>query len=160
MMAADKVRIIPKTSDATAAPGKLEHLKDLKGFMISDPAPDIRGWVVVLPDRRTVGTVDDLVVDTSDRSLRYVEVKAYHDVIGTEDDEWVLVPARTASIDDRGQRVIIERLPVDGFAAAPRFARGVPNKSQEQQIHDSFGVDILGEIIRDELPSGGDQPII
>ena len=160
MMAADKIRIVPKTDDATVAPGSLEHLSDLKHFMINDPAPDIRGWDVELPDRRTVGTLEDLIVDTTDLSVRYVEVKAYHDVLGTDDDESLLVPVQRAQIDDREQRVIIDRLPAAGLAAAPRFARGAPNKSQEQQIQDFFGVDILGELIRDELPGGGDQPII
>ena len=160
MMNADKIRVVPKTDDAAVAPGLLRHMSDLKHFMIADPAPDIRGWEVELRDRQTVGVVTDLIVDTTDLSVRYVEVKTYHDVLGTEDDEWVLVPVQSARINEREQRLVIDRLPATGLAAAPRFARGAPTKSQEQQIQEYFGIDIMQELIRDELPTSGDQPII
>ena len=159
MLTADRIRIVPKTADAAVARGLLEHLIDLKGYVIADPAPDIRGWKVELPDQRAVGTLDDLIVDTTDLSVRYVEVKVDHRVLGTTDDEWVLVPVQRAQIDDREHHVIIDRLPATGLAAAPRFSRGVPTKSQEQQIQEYFGIDIMGELIRNELPAN-DEPII
>lgn len=159
MLTADQIRIVPKTADATVARGQLEHLTDLKGYMIADPAPDIRGWEVELPDRRTVGTLNDLIVDTNDLSVRYLEVKVDHRVLGTEDDEWVLVPVQRGRIDDREQHVTIDRLPATGLAAAPRFSRGVPTKPQEQQIQEYFGIDIMAELIRDESPSN-ERPTI
>src|SRR5579872_5739745 len=126
------------------APGLLEHLSNLKGYKIEDPAPDIRGWEVDLADRRKVGSVDDLIVDTQDLSVRYLEAKARHEVLGTDDDEWVLLPVQRARIDDQNKKVIIDRLPETGLGEAPRFARGVPNKSQEQQIQAYYGVDVMG----------------
>lgn len=160
MLAASKIRVMPKTNDASAPPGSLEHLSDLKHFMISDPAPDIRGWTVEFPDRRKVGTVDDLMVDTTDLSVRYVETNVDHRLLGTDDDESLLVPVQLARVDDKAERVIIDRLPTTGLAAAPRFARGVPTKAQEQQLQEYFGIDIMSELIRDELPASRDEPVI
>ncbi len=160
MIDADKIRVMPKTDDAAVAPGLLEHMSDLKHFMIAHGTPDVRGWEVELPDRLTVGVVTDLIVDTTDLSARYLEIKTYHDVLGADDDQWVLVPTQCARINDREQRVVIDRLPATGLAAAPRFARRPPTKLQEQQIQEYFGVDIMAELIRDELPAGGDQPIV
>jgi hypothetical protein len=160
MIDADKIRVMPKTDDAAVAPGLLEHMSDLKHFVIADRTPDIRGWEVELRDRQTVGVVTDLIVDTTDLSARYLEIKTYHDAVGTDDDQWVLVPVQCARINEREQRVIIDRLPATGLAAAPHFASRPPTKSQEQEIQEYFGIDIMAQLIRDELPAGGDQSII
>jgi len=44
--------------------------------MIAEPDPDIRGWKVVLTDGQPVGKVDDVIVDTSDMTVRYLEVSS------------------------------------------------------------------------------------
>jgi hypothetical protein len=150
MMNAEEIRIVPKNDDATVAPGLLRHLSEMRGFMIADPAPDIRGWKVELPDRCKVGSVSDLIVDTTDRSVRYLEVKADRHVLGTDDDEWMLIPVRPARIDDKEETVIVDRLPATGLAGAPRFTRGVPTKAQEQQLQEYYGPDVVGDIIQDE----------
>jgi len=139
MMTADEIRVVPKSDDAKTVPGLLRHFSELKGFKVADPAPDIDGWKVELPNERKVGTVDDLIIDTTDLSVRYLEVKADHEALGTDDDEWVLIPVRRARIDDGEHRVIVDGLPAVGIAGAPRFTRGVPTKAQEQQLQEYFG---------------------
>jgi sporulation protein YlmC with PRC-barrel domain len=133
-----KMRIVPRTDDAYVAPGLLAHLKDLKEFMIADPSSDIRGWRVTRRDGRRVGTVDDLVVETTELEVRYLEVQLDHDVIGSPEDRWVLVPARASRIHDMHDRVVIDWLPVAGLAGAPRCFRATPNAQQERAIRDYF----------------------
>jgi sporulation protein YlmC with PRC-barrel domain len=133
-----KMRIVPRTDDAHVAPGMLAHLKDLKEFMIADASSDIRGWRVTRRDGRRVGTVDDFIVETTELEVRYLEVQLDHDVIGSAEDRWVLVPARAARIHDMHDRVVIDWLPVAGLAGAPRSARRTPSAEQERAIRAYF----------------------
>jgi sporulation protein YlmC with PRC-barrel domain len=133
-----KMRIVPRTEDAYVAPGMLAHLKDLKEFMIADASSDIRGWRVTRRDGRSVGAVDDLIVETTELEVRYLAVQLDHDVIGSAEDRWVLVPARAARIHDIHDRVVIDWLPVAGLAGAPHTARATPNAAQERAIRDYF----------------------
>jgi hypothetical protein len=135
---ARKIHLKPKTDDASVAPGMLAHLSDLHDFRIGEAEPDIRGWTVVLPDDRRVGKVDDLIVDTTDMTARYIEMKVDHHVLNTNEDTWVLVPIGAARIDDRGDVVRIDRLPSTGLAGAPRFERGAPTAAQQRAIHEYY----------------------
>jgi sporulation protein YlmC with PRC-barrel domain len=133
-----KMRIVPRTDDAYVAPGMLAHLKDLNGFMIADPSSDIRGWRVTRRDGRRIGTVDDLIVETTELEVRYLEVQVDHDVNGSAEDTWVLVPARAARIHDMHDRIVIDWLPLAGLAGAPRTSRIVPSAEQERAIRAYF----------------------
>jgi sporulation protein YlmC with PRC-barrel domain len=146
------IPIVPTDDDASVAPGMLMHLSDMRGFTLPDPLPDVRGWKVELPDGRRVGTVEDLIVDTDSLDVKYVEVKVDHDVAGTDDDSWVLVPISAARLDDEDERVIVDRLPAGGVAGAPRQFAGhpVPTREQERAVRDYFGTE-------SRAPKGGGQ---
>jgi sporulation protein YlmC with PRC-barrel domain len=133
------IQVVPKRDDATVEPDALEHLSDMKDFMIADPDPDIRGWKVVLPDGTKVGKVDDLIVDTSTMTVRYLEVKLDHHVLGTDEDTWRLVPVGTARVDDKEHVVVLDRLPVAGLAGAPKHARGIPTREQQRELDEYYG---------------------
>jgi sporulation protein YlmC with PRC-barrel domain len=116
----------------------LAHLKNLKEFMIADASSDIRGWRVTRRDGQRVGTVDDLIVETTELEVRYLEVQLDHDVIGSAEDRWVLVPARAARIHDMHHKVVIDWLPVAGLTGASRSSRATPSAVQERAIRDYF----------------------
>jgi sporulation protein YlmC with PRC-barrel domain len=138
-MATGDLHIEPKSDDATAPLGMLAHLSDLHDFRLAEGEPDIRGWDVVLPDGRRAGKVEDLIVDTDDLSVRYLEVRVRGEILGTDEDTYVLVPVSAARLDDDDDRVVVDRLPGTGLAAAPRFARGVPTDEQERSIREYYG---------------------
>jgi hypothetical protein len=133
------IHIEPKTDDASAPKGQLAHLRDLKDWKIADGEPDIRGWLVILPDGQLAGRVEDLVVDTDDMAVRYLELKVLHEVAGTEDDTYLLVPVSAARLDEEDPVVIVDRLPTPGITRAPAFGRGVPTREQERAIREFYG---------------------
>jgi sporulation protein YlmC with PRC-barrel domain len=133
-----KIRIVPKDDDASVLPGMLLHLSDIKGFMVADSVPDFRGWEVVLRDGRRVGTVDDLIVDTTALDVKYLEVKVDREVMAASEDTWVLVPATAAHIREKDDRVVVDWLPVAGIAGAPRSSRESPTHADERAIQDYF----------------------
>ena len=116
--------LFPKDDDASVVPGELAHLSDLSDYAIADPAPDIRGWTIKLKDGRTIGKVDDLIVDTDHLVVRFLEVKLSRDLWGADDVEWMLVPIKAARLDDQHDVVIIDHIPVGGLDNAPRSRRG------------------------------------
>jgi hypothetical protein len=135
-----EIKVVPKKDDAAPPPsGELAPLSSLKDYMIADPLPDIRGWMVTLPDGWKVGKVDDLLVDTDALAVRYIEVKVDHHALGTDEDTWMLVPIGAARVDDENDVIIVDRLPKAGLAEAPRFARGLPSREQERALSDYYG---------------------
>jgi hypothetical protein len=49
-------------------------LRNLRGYRIADGDPDVRGWEVVGGDGRRIGSVNDLLVDTAEGKVRYLDV--------------------------------------------------------------------------------------
>lgn len=64
------------TGDLDAAlPGSpVTPLRRLHAYRIAAGDPDVRGWQVLGADGRTIGEVDDLLVDTRALKVRYLEV--------------------------------------------------------------------------------------
>jgi sporulation protein YlmC with PRC-barrel domain len=140
------IRIVSKRDDAPAvAPGLLAHLSDLDDdYMIADPVPDMRDWVVTLPDGRRVGVVDDIVIDTTTMTAKYVEVRVDAEVLLGDENRWVLVPVEAARVDADGLRVIIEHVPVGGLADVPRPDRRVPTAEEQSAILRYFEIVEIG----------------
>jgi sporulation protein YlmC with PRC-barrel domain len=130
------LQIVPKRDNPHAiAPGLLAHLSDVEDdYMIADSVPDFRRWPVTLRDGRRVGTVDDVVLDTSTMTGKYVEVKVDHDVLLSDEDRWVLVPVESVRLDDRESRIVIDHLPVGGLADAPRHRDRLPTLEEQRAI--------------------------
>ncbi|MEP7065132.1 MAG: PRC-barrel domain-containing protein [Gemmatimonadota bacterium] len=134
-MMMQKLRIVPRTDDDVyVAPGLLAHLKKLKGLTITSADSDIRGWMVTARDGRRVGTVDDLIVETSMLEVRYLEVRLDFDILGRADDSWVLVPARLARLHDARALVMIDSMSARGIVGAPRSSREAPTACEERAI--------------------------
>jgi photosynthetic reaction center H subunit len=130
-----RIRLLPKDDDAGVEPGALVHYSNLRDYFIADPDPDIRGWKVVLPDGRRVGTVEDLVVDSTNLIVKYLELKVDKAFLVDDYEKWMLVPIRSIRLDRAAETVTIDRLPTGGLANAPGSARRrLPTPEQERVI--------------------------
>ena len=79
---------------------RLTALSEMKDYKVSAEDPDVRGWDVVAADGQQVGTVRDLMVDTSQMKAEYLAVSS----LSGED---LLVPAASAQLDAAGRRVLL-----------------------------------------------------
>jgi hypothetical protein len=59
----------------TATPSQIAPLKELKDYKVAKEDPDVRGWNVIGRDGRMVGEVHDLLVDTGEMRVRYLDVE-------------------------------------------------------------------------------------
>ena len=87
-------------STGAATSHQLARLDELDDFEIADGEPDIRGWSVKSADGKEVGTVENLIADPDAMEIRYLEVKVKHELLGTKDDEQVLIPIGAARLQD------------------------------------------------------------
>jgi sporulation protein YlmC with PRC-barrel domain len=125
--------------NAGVAPGLLIPLSKIEDeYILPDPLPDFRGWKVTLPDGRRVGKVSDLIVDTDQMVVKYLEVKVDRDVMGADDDTYRLVPIAAARLDDDDEAVVIDRLPGTSLADVPRHTRGAPTREQERALREHY----------------------
>jgi len=87
-----------------------EHLKplsELSTFKIEPGDPDPRGWNVVTTDGRTVGEVDDLVVDTSAMKVRqFIVALSDSGSSSATRDQMVLIDAAEADLRPDARQVI------------------------------------------------------
>ncbi|HEX6058897.1 MAG TPA: DUF2382 domain-containing protein [Gemmatimonadaceae bacterium] len=118
---------------------RLARLGELDDFKVADGDPDIRGWEVKTSDGRTVGKVEELIVDTGAMRARYMEVNADKDAVGGAEDRYVLVPMGTARLDEEDDTVIVTRLPTGGFGGVPAYTRGRVDRAYEQALQASYG---------------------
>jgi uncharacterized protein (TIGR02271 family) len=88
----------------------LVPLHRLEEFKIAEGSADVRGWEVVAADGATIGTVGEMLVDTTAMEVRYLVVKLGAGWAGAAAAGAVNVPVREARIDSAGGRVYLNTL--------------------------------------------------
>jgi sporulation protein YlmC with PRC-barrel domain len=146
-----------KDKHNTVTDSRLIRLEELKGFKVAEGDQDIRGWAVKTPDGKKIGKVEELIVDPAERRVRYMEIKADGKTLGFDHDQHILVPIGAARLQDKGDDVLLERLPAQGLAGVPPYQRGSPiTRDYETSLRNYYGaaaVDSSSDYYRDDLYS-------
>ena len=145
-MTSNTIHIEPKRDDAPAvATGLLVHFGDLdEDYVVVDPVPDFRDWALTLPDGRHIGTVDDLIIDTSTMTAKYLEVHVARDAHLGHNERWILIPVEAVHVDGDESRVVIDHLPSGGLNGAPRQRGLVPTADEQRVIYTYFELQSAG----------------
>ena len=104
------------------AVGRLAHLDELDDYKVADGEPDVRGWRVKTADGRTIGKVEDLLVDCGLMQVRYLEVELDRKALDLPEDRHVLLPVADARLNDDDD-VVLVRAGAAEFAGLPAYAR-------------------------------------
>jgi uncharacterized protein (TIGR02271 family) len=88
----------------------LKPLSEVSNYTVEKGDPDPRGFTVVGPDGRQLGTVDDLIIDTAAMKVRYLVVKKS----GTEahradTTDSILLPVADVEVRSSSEQVIARR---------------------------------------------------
>jgi len=113
--------------------GVLVHTKDLDDFDLPDDVPDPRGWDVRSADGTKIGEVDDMLFDTAERRIRYIEVALDRSIAKDTGRDYVLIPIGQARLNDDSDDVIIEFSTTD-IAATPRYDRTALSRDYETSL--------------------------
>jgi len=118
----------------TRALRTLSRLTELDGFEIADGEPDIRGWTVTTRDGLDIGTVDNLIADPELMKVRYIEVKTKHALLGTKNDEHILIPIGAARLNDEEDVVTLNEILATGIHNIPRFGNTPLTTENERML--------------------------
>ena len=132
--------------EPTVTVGPLSAMADLQ---VADGEPDIRGWNVVGQDRRTIGTVHDLVVDSAELKVRYMDVEMRRAVIAADHDRHVLIPIGYARLDEDDDRVLVNNIATTAAGSLPAFEHAPITREQEVALHQTYA---------DASPAAGAMP--
>jgi len=125
----DQVNIRTNPDDVAT----LAHTRDIDDFDVPKDSPDPRGWDVRSPDGTKIGKVEDLIVDTGEGRVRYVEIALDKDFAKDAARDYALVPIGQARLDDDNDDVIVEMSAAD-LAGAPRYNRKELSRDYETSL--------------------------
>lgn len=113
----------------------LVHAKDVDHFKIPDGQPDPRGWSVKSADGTTLGKVEDLLFDTGEQRIRYIEVRTDGDLKKHGGRDYFLLPIGTARLDDEHDDVVVS-MSAQEFTGVPVYERGKVSREYESSLRD------------------------
>jgi hypothetical protein len=119
----------------------LAELRQLDDYVIAADDPDIRGWEVKtaagLGDR-TVGRVEDLLVDRDTLRVRYILVCLDKEAIATTRDRRILVPVGVARLEEHADQVRLDGYTTGHLVGTPEFRPGNLTRHYEATVRRRF----------------------
>jgi len=120
-----------------AAHESMVPLSELRDYEVADDSVDVRGWTVSGSDGRDLGTVYDLIVDSTTMQARYLVVSLSdkaHATPGSGTSQPVLVPVSRARVHESDNRVHLDSTGA-GLGQLPRYQ----GKQVERDYNETFG---------------------
>jgi uncharacterized protein (TIGR02271 family) len=99
----------------------LKPLSELPDYKVEPGDPDPRGWTVISTDGRSLGRVEDLVIDTSAMKVRHLIVSPAHGASSDSSTGTTLLDASNVDIRNDAHQIVARSLPsgyTGGSAAA------------------------------------------
>jgi uncharacterized protein (TIGR02271 family) len=112
-------------------------LGQLDDFKVAEGDPDVRGWEVVASDGRTIGEVDELLIDTNAMKVRYLDVEVENGLMA-EPDRHVLVPIGYARLDRSADRVMVDHIASTDLRTMPAYDQSPVTRDYETSVRNSF----------------------
>jgi len=108
----------------------LMPLNRLDDFKVADGYQDVRGWSVVGQDGDKIGKVDDLLVDTNARQVRYLGVDLDRGLLsGRSHSGHVLIPIENVQLD-RKDKVHLTSIGRNEILSLPTYEAGSFGRAQ------------------------------
>ena len=96
-------------------------LGQLAGVTIPEQITDVRGWEVIGSDDRSVGSVEDLLVDPGTREVEYLIVARESEVLSADGEPIALVPWSAARLDTGNTQVVLDGMSSSDFGTLPGY---------------------------------------
>lgn len=131
----------------------LFYPNELTGFELEAEMPDMRGWEVKDRDRKTIGKVDDFLVNKEMEQIVYLDIKVDDSIlldeeavgadrkefINTEGEDHLLLPVGLVSVDEADEAIITDEIGYRIFANAKRRKKGAPiDRDYEEVLLNSY----------------------
>lgn len=122
---------------------KLYYLDELSDYKVADDYCDVRGWEVKDADDRTIGKVDDLLVNKEAERVVYLDVQVdksviedghetysvpagngVHGFLDKDGDDHIIIPVGMATLDEENRKVLCNEINYKTFTKTSRFSKG------------------------------------
>jgi len=113
---------------------ELDHSK----FEIVKDEPDIRGWDVRYKNGEKIGSVEELILDTKAKKVRYMIVDLDENELRLEHRK-IVVPIGFAELDKGNDDVMIPNVSVDQLCSLPDYKRNSLTPDLERRVASVFG---------------------
>lgn len=125
--------------------GRLASLGELEDFDVVDEDPDPRGWEVIAADGRVIGSVHELIVDTTALKVRYLDCGVDEEALGLDrEGRHILVPVGYARLDEANENVIVDAISSADVRNLPAYG-GLPvTRAYEEGLRTRFTGSIGG----------------
>lgn len=120
---------------------RLARVNDLDDYKVADNDPDIRGWDVRTAQGLDIGEVDGLIADPATMHVRYIEIEAEGKHLGTDRNDYLLVPIESARLDDDEEIVILGAFPEAGLRGVPRFGRDDLTADHDRKLSEFYALE-------------------
>lgn len=133
------------TMEMGADLSNLTPLSALHDYDVSDDDSDVRGWDVIASDGKKIGEVEELLVDTSARRVRYLVVDVDTSLrSGMGQGGNVLIPVEGARLDDRNNKVLVSSVGSTNLSSlsaydSSQFQRGSMSRGTETSARQRVG---------------------
>jgi hypothetical protein len=115
----------------------LRPLRELRNVAFAGNDADVRGWSVEAADGESAGVVDDLIVDTAVREIRYAIVML------SGDERRVLIPVGFLRLDRGAAVVRAPGLSADDVRALPAYGGGEVDRDAEDATRAALEARVL-----------------
>ncbi len=121
----------------------LYYLNELSNYEVADHHKDVRGWKVTDKTGRTIGKVDNLLVNKKTERVVYLDVEVDHEIISAnhkpyahksadgvheflnkDGDDHLIIPIGLATLDLDKEIVSTKNVDYNTFAETRRMRRG------------------------------------
>jgi ribosomal 30S subunit maturation factor RimM len=117
---------------------RLYRLSELNDFKVAKGDEDIRGWEVVSGDNKTIGKVDELIVDPVAMKVRYIDVEVDEEIGGGNEQGHILIPIGAAALDSKKDVVYAGNIQTVTMLKYPR-TEGEISREYETSVRDLLG---------------------
>lgn len=136
---------------------RLQEL-DRSEYEIVKGEPDIRGWDVKYITGQKLGVVEELILDSQEKKVRYI-------VVDLEENELkllprkILIPIGLAELDRKDDDVLIPNIAIEQLSRLPEYDRNHLTVDVERRISSTLGRELestafaaaTNEVRKDEL---------
>jgi sporulation protein YlmC with PRC-barrel domain len=112
---------------------RLMPMGELRDFRIAKGEPDVRGWEVRTLSGRSIGRVDDLLVDPEAGEVVMLDIDI------DDADRHAVAPLRVAQLDRDRKIVILDSAEVDRGGSLPTYGRGRQGEHPDDRDNREFG---------------------
>ncbi len=140
----------------------LYYLDELSDYKVASHYCDVRGWDVKDAGNRTVGKVDDLLVNKQAERVVYLDVEVDESLIGDgynaneisavdgahgfinkDGDDHLIIPVGMVSLDEENKKVLANEMDYNTFTKIKRFSKGAI-------IDRSYELDMFRQYVGDD----------